>query len=168
MTSLVAAPRAIEHRKPEPLKSRTAATADTGGCSARHDARHRPRCHLSHRGLAAQFSSEHGHILNCVDDMRAEPAAAVSTVWEAATKRHHECGDGCGEAFAQKKKALINQGFNRSSGGEGGIRTHGTGDRYTGFRVRRIRPLCHLSGRRCAAVEIETLSQIEVVARASG
>ena len=30
-------------------------------------------------------------------------------------------------------------------GGEGGIRTLDNGDRYTGFRVRRIRPLCHLS-----------------------
>jgi hypothetical protein len=30
-------------------------------------------------------------------------------------------------------------------GGEGGIRTHGTVKPYTGFRIRRIRPLCHLS-----------------------
>ncbi|GAP65903.1 phage-related integrase [Mizugakiibacter sediminis] len=34
---------------------------------------------------------------------------------------------------------------NKQSGGEGGIRTHGTDEPYTGFRVRRIRPLCHLS-----------------------
>ena len=33
----------------------------------------------------------------------------------------------------------------RSIGGEGGIRTHGTVKPYTGFRIRRIRPLCHLS-----------------------
>ena len=32
-------------------------------------------------------------------------------------------------------------------GGKGGIRTHDSGDRYTEFRVRRIRPLCHLSAR---------------------
>src|ERR1700740_3041160 len=31
------------------------------------------------------------------------------------------------------------------TGGEGGIRTHGTVKPYTGFRIRRIRPLCHLS-----------------------
>jgi hypothetical protein len=31
------------------------------------------------------------------------------------------------------------------SGGEGGIRTHGTAKQYAGFRVRCIRPLCHLS-----------------------
>ena len=31
-------------------------------------------------------------------------------------------------------------------GGKGGIRTLVAGDPRTGFRVRRIRPLCHLSG----------------------
>ena len=31
------------------------------------------------------------------------------------------------------------------SGGKGGIRTLDTGEPYTGFRVQRIRPLCHLS-----------------------
>ena len=30
-------------------------------------------------------------------------------------------------------------------GGESGIRTHGTGDRYNGFRDRRLQPLGHLS-----------------------
>src|SRR6185369_12283862 len=33
----------------------------------------------------------------------------------------------------------------RYFGGEGRIRTDGTLKTYTGFRVRRIRPLCHLS-----------------------
>lgn len=31
------------------------------------------------------------------------------------------------------------------TGGEGGIRTPGTDERYNGFRGRRIRPLCHLT-----------------------
>ena len=35
----------------------------------------------------------------------------------------------------------------RMSGGERGIRTLDTDEPYTGFRVRRIRPLCHLSAR---------------------
>ena len=38
----------------------------------------------------------------------------------------------------------------RGFGGKGGIRTHDTELPYTGFRVRRIRPLCHLSGHRHA------------------
>ena len=33
------------------------------------------------------------------------------------------------------------------NGGEGGIRTLDTAEPYTGFRIRRIRPLCHLSAR---------------------
>ncbi len=37
----------------------------------------------------------------------------------------------------------------RTSGGEGGIRTLGTGvSPYNGLANRRIRPLCHLSGER--------------------
>lgn len=40
---------------------------------------------------------------------------------------------------------LISTGF-RTSGGEGGIRTLGTGvSPYNGLANRRIRPLCHLS-----------------------
>ena len=31
-------------------------------------------------------------------------------------------------------------------GGEAGIRTLGTDEQYNGFRDRRIRPLCHLTG----------------------
>ena len=31
------------------------------------------------------------------------------------------------------------------SGGESGIRTHGRGDPYNGFRDRRLKPLSHLS-----------------------
>jgi hypothetical protein len=39
----------------------------------------------------------------------------------------------------------MNAGFNKS-GGEGGIRTLGTGvSPYNGLANRRIRPLCHLS-----------------------
>ena len=54
---------------------------------------------------------------------------------------------------AKKQKARREPSFCLSTsntyivtlGGEGGIRTHGTLKTYTGFRVRRIRPLCHLS-----------------------
>src|SRR6202167_3149633 len=43
-------------------------------------------------------------------------------------------------------QALISAGV-RTSGGEGGIRTLGTGvSPYNGLANRRIRPLCHLSG----------------------
>ena len=47
----------------------------------------------------------------------------------------------------------MNAGF-RTSGGEGGIRTLGTGvSPYNGLANRRIRPLCHLSGGRIQNVE---------------
>ena len=44
-----------------------------------------------------------------------------------------------------QKRKRPQQGRLHFSGGEGGIRTHGTVKPYTGFRIRRIRPLCHLS-----------------------
>ena len=51
----------------------------------------------------------------------------------------HECLSGGGNEKTRRS------GFFLNIGGKGEIRTHGTPKMYTGFRVQRIRPLCHLS-----------------------
>src|SRR5690606_20994351 len=55
-------------------------------------------------------------------------------------------GEERGSLHLRLRKGGGRAGRARNAGGEGGIRTHGTSETYTGFRIRRIRPLCHLSG----------------------
>jgi hypothetical protein len=55
------------------------------------------------------------------------------------------------------------------TGGEGGIRTLGTGvSPYNGLANRRIRPLCHLSGRRRTAGSGKLCAEIALYIERSG
>lgn len=49
-----------------------------------------------------------------------------------------------------------------TTGGKGEIRTHGTPKMYTGFRVQRIRPLCHLS---CTHIRVLQPRQVNAESR---
>src|SRR5690625_1008553 len=104
---------------------------------------------LSHYGLdlllilVERFRRAYGNLgVAPVDAANFDRRIDATSAGRASAKTGHACGHGLSRLNESKKPGC---GGNPAQGGEGGIRTHGTGLRYTRFPGEPLQPLGHLS-----------------------